>query len=226
MKKIVIAIDGHSACGKSSTAKKVARHLKYVYIDSGAMYRAVTLYFLEHDINITSAKEINNSLNNINVSFKNSEDGFTETYLNGLNIEKEIRTMRVSNYVSTVSAIPQVRNVMVSLQQKLGNNKGIVMDGRDIGTVVFPEAELKIFMTASVQVRANRRQKELLEKGDIINFGEVVENIQMRDELDSTRKESPLRQAKDAVVVDNSYMTFEEQVNEVVNLAEEKIDSL
>jgi len=226
MHKIIIAIDGHSATGKSSTAKKVAKYLGYLYLDSGAMYRATTLYFLRNNISVTDLGAINKALENIQIDFKKDSQGLPQTYLNGENIEEEIRSMEISGNVSTVSAIKAVRVAMVAQQRKLGENKGIVMDGRDIGSVVFPNAELKIFMTASAKVRAERRQKELLDKGQEVPFEEILENVVDRDEKDSTRKESPLLKVDDAIEIDNSTMSFDEQVNKIINLAEAKIEAL
>jgi cytidylate kinase len=219
LKKIVIAIDGYSACGKSTTAKLVANILGYRYIDSGAMYRAVTLYFLDHHVALTNPKEINRALQQINISFKVNSKNTTETFLNGLNVEGEIRKMRISEYVSIVSAIREVRVAMVEQQRKLGKEKSVVMDGRDIGTVVFPQAELKLFMTADILVRAFRRQKELMLKDQLIDLDEVIDNIIQRDKIDTTRKESPLRQAEDAIVIDTTHISIDEQVDEVIRLA-------
>jgi cytidylate kinase len=219
LKKIVIAIDGYSACGKSTTAKQVAGILGYRYIDTGAMYRAVTLYFLEHHISLTNPKEINKALQEIHISFKVNSKNITETFLNGLTVENEIRKMRVSEQVSNVSTIKEVRKAMVEQQRKLGREKGVIMDGRDIGTVVFPQAELKLFMTADVLVRAYRRQKELLLKKQLVDLDEVVDNILQRDQIDTTRAESPLRQAEDAHIIDTTYITIDEQVDEVVRMA-------
>lgn len=224
MRKITIAIDGYSACGKSTTAKVVARELEYAYIDSGAMYRAVTLYFFQNHIKLTNPKEVDDALTNISISFKiNEDDEFCDTYLNGLNVEKEIRQMRISERVSEVSAIASVRDAMVAQQRKLGKQRGVVMDGRDIGTVVFPDAELKLFMEAEFYVRGERRQRELLEKGELIDLEKVMENLKKRDHLDSTREESPLRKADDAIVIDTTHLTFDEQVEEVLNLATARI---
>lgn len=217
--KIVIAIDGYSACGKSTTAKQVAAVLGYRYIDSGAMYRAVTLYFLENHIALTNPKEVTRALSNIQLSFKVNKKGATEIFLNGLNVEKEIRSMKVSDNVSPVSAIRDVRTAMVDLQRKLGKERGIVMDGRDIGTVVFPHAELKLFMTADMMVRAYRRQQELLDSKKLVDLDEVIENILKRDQIDTTRAESPLRQAPDARVIDTTHITIDEQVDEVIRMA-------
>jgi CMP/dCMP kinase len=219
LNKIVIAIDGYSACGKSTTAREVAKILGYRYIDSGAMYRAVTLYFLEHHVALTNPKEINKALHQISISFKINTKNSTETFLNGLCVEQEIREMQVSDNVSPVSAIREVREAMVAQQRKLGKEKGIVMDGRDIGTVVFPKAELKLFMTAEIMVRAYRRQQELLEQDILINLDDVVANIKKRDRIDTTRTESPLRQAEDALVIDTTHITIDEQVDEVIRLA-------
>lgn len=219
LSKIVIAIDGYSACGKSTTAKEVARILGYRYIDSGAMYRAVTVYFLDHHVSLSNPKEITKALNNINISFKVNSKGITETYLNGLNVERDIRKMRVSENVSPVSAIKEVRVAMVEQQRKLGREKGIVMDGRDIGTVVFPAAELKFFMTADMLVRAFRRQRELLELDRMVDLDSVIENLESRDKIDTTRTESPLRKAEDAIVIDTTHITIDEQVDEVIRLA-------
>lgn len=219
IKKIVIAIDGYSACGKSTTAKMVAGVLGYRYIDTGAMYRAVTLYFLDHHISLTNPKEISRALQQITVSFKVNKKNVTETYLNGLNVEKEIRSMRVSENVSQVSAVKEVRVAMVEQQRKLGKEKSVVMDGRDIGTVVFPNAELKLFMTAEVLVRAFRRQKELLQRDQMVDLDDVVDNLLKRDKIDTTRAESPLTQAEDALVIDTTHITIDEQVDEVVRMA-------
>jgi CMP/dCMP kinase len=219
LRKIVIAIDGYSACGKSSTAKEVASILGYRYIDSGAMYRAVTFYFMDHHVALTNPKEVARALEQIHISFKINTKNGTDTYLNGLNVEKEIRKMRVSEMVSQVSTIKHVRTAMVDQQRRMGKERGIVMDGRDIGTVVFPTAELKLFMKADMQVRAFRRQKELLERGQLVDLDDVVENIRQRDEIDTTRAESPLRKADDAVEVDTTHIAFDEQVDEVIRMA-------
>lgn len=221
-RKIVIAIDGYSACGKSTTAKEVARILGYRYIDSGAMYRAVTLYFLNNHISLSNPKEIVRALSQIHISFKVNSKGNSETYLNNLNVEKEIRKMRVSEHVSPVSALKDVRVAMVDQQRRMGKEKAIVMDGRDIGTVVFPNAELKFFMTADMIVRAIRRQKELLESDRLVDLDNVIENITQRDKIDTTRKESPLRQASDAITIDTTHITIDEQVDEVIRQAVSK----
>ncbi|GAA4313275.1 (d)CMP kinase [Nibribacter koreensis] len=227
MKKIVVALDGHSSCGKSTTAKQVAKELGYAYIDTGAMYRAVTLYFLEHYIDLTNPKKIQEALANIEVTFhRNPKTNRNEVFLNGLNVEDEIRTMYVSNMVSEVSVIPAVRRAMVAEQQKMGKRRGVVMDGRDIGTVVFPDAEVKVFMTADVETRAKRRQEELFEKDQLVPFDEIVENLKKRDHIDSTREDSPLRQAEDAHLLDTSHITIDEQVEFVMRLVDSKLAHL
>ena len=226
MPKIIVAIDGYSSCGKSTTAKLVAKQLNYPYIDTGAMYRAVTLYFIQNHISLTNPKEVETALSQIQITFRrHPELGRNDTYLNGLNIEDEIRKMYVSEKVSEVSAIAEVRHALVAQQQRMGRVKGIVMDGRDIGTVVFPNAELKIFMTADPMIRAQRRQLELIEKGDLVGIQEILDNLKLRDHIDTTRAESPLRQAEDAVFIDNSLMTLDEQVEMVVRLADAQIAS-
>jgi cytidylate kinase len=225
MRKIIIAIDGYSACGKSTTAKEVANVFHYRYIDSGAMYRAVTLYFIDHHVALTNPKEVEKALSNIKVTFRTNVQGVSETYLNNLTVEKEIREMRVASKVSEVSALAPVRKAMVEQQRKLGKDKGVVMDGRDIGTVVFPKADLKMFLTANIMVRAYRRQQELLEKDELIDLPDIIANLQKRDHLDSTRKESPLVQAKDSILMDTSHITIDEEVDEVVRLAMSRIIS-
>jgi CMP/dCMP kinase len=224
MKKIIIAIDGYSACGKSTTAKMVASRLGYIYIDSGAMYRAVTLYFCENHISSTNPHQVTQALANIHIQFvHNPRTERNETYLNGLNVEEEIRKMYISQKVSEVSAIPEVRKAMVYQQQQMGKKRGLVMDGRDIGTCVFPDAELKIFMTADIMVRAQRRQEELLEKNELVDIEEIIKNLQMRDHLDTTRKENPLRMAEDAYLLDNTAITIDEQIDFVINLANSRM---
>lgn len=225
-KKIVIAVDGFSSCGKSSFAKLIAKRLGYLYIDSGAMYRAVTLGFIQNRLIENGKVKRDGLIENIGkfeVGFSYNADvnGF-ETTLNGVVVEEQIRTIGVASQVSVVSAVAEVRERMVELQRKLGQNKGIVMDGRDIGTVVFPNAELKIFMTADPKIRAERRLKELMEKGQQVNFAEILANIEERDHLDQTRDVSPLRKADDAIVLDNSHMTIDEQMVWVENLIEER----
>lgn len=225
---IVIAIDGYSSCGKSTLAKSLARILTYAYIDSGAMYRAVTLYCLENNITVEQMQsftesELEKVLNRIDITFLvNPRTGLSEVNLNGENVEHLIRTLMVSEMVSPISAIPVVRHRMVALQKGYGKDKGIVMDGRDIGTTVFPKAELKLFMTASGQVRAKRRFDELSEKGFTVTMDEVYRNIEARDHADTHRSESPLRQADDAIVLDNSEMTREQQLQFVLNILRSK----
>lgn len=224
IQKIIIAIDGYSSCGKSTTAKLVAARLGYGYIDTGAMYRAVTLYFIEQNISLTNPKEVAKALNELQIGFHhNPKTGENEVFLNGVNVEKEIRKMYISDRVSEVSAIAEVRHAMVSQQQKMGRKKGIVMDGRDIGTRVFPEAELKLFMTADLHLRAVRRQQELLEKNQLVNLDEIRANLEHRDRIDSGRKESPLMKAADAIEIDTSFITIEEQVELVVEMATSRI---
>lgn len=220
MRKIIIAIDGYSACGKSSTAKRVAAALNYGYVDTGAMYRAVTLYFMDNYIDLTNPKSVSKALSEINITFQRNEStGQNETYLNGLNVESKIREMEISQKVSEVAAIKAVRESMVKQQQKMGKSKGIVMDGRDIGSVVFPDAELKIFMNADFDVRAERRQKELFDKDNLVDLDEVKENLRKRDKIDTTREESPLVKPKDSIEVDTTHMFLEEQVDHIVQLA-------
>ena len=219
MRKIIIAIDGYSACGKSTTAKEVAKILGYRYIDSGAMYRAVTLYFLDHHIALTNPKEIVRALDEIKISFIVNSKGISETFLNGISVEKKIRKMKISENVSQVSAIKDVRVAMVAQQRKMGKEKGVVMDGRDIGTVVFSSAELKLFLTADILTRAFRRQRELLEREDLVDIDTIVANLNQRDLIDSTRKESPLVKAQDAVSMDTTHVTIDEQVDEAIRLA-------
>jgi len=223
MRKIIIAIDGYSGCGKSTTAKEVAKIFNYRYIDSGAMYRAVTLYFLEHHVAITNPKEVDKALDQIKISFRTNATGINDTYLNNLNVESEIREMRVADQVSEVSVLPIVRKAMVEQQRKMGKEKGIVMDGRDIGSTVFPQAELKMFLTANIFIRAYRRQQELMDSDELVDIETIVSNLQKRDQIDSTRKESPLIQANDSILLDTSHITIDEQVDEVVRLAVSKI---
>jgi cytidylate kinase len=220
MKKIIIAVDGYSSTGKSTTAKAVAKALGYVYIDTGAMYRGVTYLALEKGLVSTQGVEIKplmKALRHSKFNFVyNPALGFSELYLDGKNIEDNIRSIDVANWVSEIAKQPEVRTFLVNLQRKMGEEKGVVMDGRDIGTVVFPEAELKIFMTASEEVRAQRRFKELQTKGENVSFEEVLANIQHRDHVDTTRKESPLKKADDAVIIDNTDLTIEEQVQKIL----------
>lgn len=215
MKVITIAIDGHSSCGKSTMAKDLAKEIGYIYIDTGAMYRAVTLFAMQNGL-ITDAgideDALRNRMPDILITFQlNEETGRPDTYLNGVCVEREIRTMEVSKYVSPIATLGFVREAMVELQRLMGEAKGVIMDGRDIGTVVFPNAELKIFVTASADVRAKRRFDELTAKGESCNFDEILTNVVERDRIDSTRAISPLRKAEDAIVLDNSNMTIPEQ---------------
>lgn len=229
MKKITIAIDGYSSTGKSTLAKQLANHLGYVYVDTGAMYRAVTYFAMQNGyINADSfdKQTLINSLPNIKLHFQfNPTLGFAEMYLNNVNIETEIRTIEVSNFVSKVAEVSEVRSKLVEQQQAMGKGKGIVMDGRDIGTVVFPDAELKIFMTASAETRAQRRFDELQSKNQNVSYEEVLKNVQERDYIDTHRDDSPLVIADDAIEIDNSYLTREEQFNAVLELVNEVIES-
>lgn len=219
--KIIIAIDGHSSCGKSTVAKEVAARLKYLYLDSGAMYRAVTLYCLRNNLindDHLNEKALINNLEQIRISFRHNPATLgNDTFLNGENIEDEIRELPVSQNVSNIAAVKEVRQFLVTSQREIGKGKGIVMDGRDIGTVVFPDAELKIFMTASPEIRAQRRYDELTAKGIVVNFDEIKANIISRDRIDENREISPLRKADDAVVLDNSHLTREEQLSWVLD---------
>lgn len=230
MKKVTIAIDGYSSCGKSTLAKEIAQKLNYRYVDSGAMYRAVTFYMIKNGILKDGAyikQAVINELPTIEIDFKfNKEKGISETLLNGKNVEKDIRTIEISKQVSPISAIEDVRTKLVSLQQKMGNKGAVVMDGRDIGTVVFPQADVKLFMTASMDIRAERRYKELLSKGQNVNFDEVKENLNRRDYIDMNRDISPLRQAKDAIVIDNSELTREAQLEFALDIINQKINQL
>ena len=215
-KRIIIALDGHSSCGKSTFAKAIAARLGYIFIDTGAMYRAVALYAMEHgaiESGIINEDRFVAMLADINIDFRfNPERGASDIYVNGDLVEGKIRTIEVSNCVSAVSSIAQVREKLVKMQQTMGERKGVVMDGRDIGTVVFPNAELKIYMTADAKVRAERRYKELTAKGDSVSFDEIYENVVSRDHADMTRAISPLCKADDAIVLDNSHMSVEEQM--------------
>lgn len=222
-KSYVIAIDGFSSCGKSTVAKALAKSLNFIFIDSGAMYRAVTLYFLEHQVDLNDEPAIKRALEKIQIDFVPSSDQ-TRVVLNGVDVSEAIRTMQVSEQVSQVSAIRAVRQAMVEQQQTLGTKRNIVMDGRDIGTTVFPDADLKIFMTASPEVRAKRRFAELTAKGESTTIEEVKANLTHRDHLDSTRAESPLRQADDAIVLDNSEINQEDQLKLVIDLVKNKTD--
>lgn len=221
--KIIVAIDGYSSCGKSTLARQLAAKLGYNYIDSGAMYRAITLYFLRYNVNIQHHGDILTALADIHLSFTyNESSGKSEIYLNEENVEHQVRDMLVAEKVSEVAAIKEVRSFAVAQQKRMGKKKGIVMDGRDIGTVVFPEAELKIFMTAAPEIRVKRRFEELYPTNPGITLDEVKHNLELRDYIDSNRKESPLRQAEDAIVLDNSSLTPEEQLQMVLDLVKER----
>ena len=215
MKKITIAIDGHSSCGKSTMAKDLAREVGYIYVDTGAMYRCVTLYALRHGLftdNGINEDALRRALPDIHITFRfNAEAGRPDTYLNDELVERDIRTMEVSSHVSPIATLGFVREAMVAQQQLMGRDKGVVMDGRDIGTVVFPDAELKVFVTASAEVRAQRRYDELKAKGMEADYADILKNVQERDYIDSHREVSPLRQADDALLLDNSHMTISEQ---------------
>lgn len=227
--KITIAIDGYSSCGKSTVAKQIAKKLSYSYVDSGAMYRAVTYYLMKEGIlkdkNVLLS-QIVDALKKINITFKFDEKkNDSITLLNGLDIENEIRTLEVSKRVSQISALGEVREKLVQLQQELGQLGGVVMDGRDIGTVVFPNAELKLFMTAEVDIRTERRLKELINKNEKTNFDEVKKNLQTRDHLDMNREISPLKMAEDALIIDNSNLTPEEQLEKIMGLVKERLNN-
>ena len=229
MKKITIAIDGFSSCGKSTMAKDLAKKLGYVYVDTGAMYRAVTLYAMRNrlfnaDGSVKTA-DLERQMNKINITFKlNKTAERPNTYLNNELVENDIRTLEVSNHVSQIAAVPFIREAMVAQQQRMGKDKGVVMDGRDIGTTVFPEAELKVFVTASAEVRAQRRYDELKEKGMPADFNDILKNVQERDYIDSHREVSPLRKAPDAIELDNSHMTIAEQSAWLMEQVKQKIE--
>lgn len=225
--KIIISIDGHSSCGKSTLAKDLAKTLGYQHIDSGAMYRAITLYFLRNNVNINNIADVQEALGNIKLSFlKNQATGQSEICLNGEDVAHQVHDMIVAEKVSDVAAIKEVREFAVAQQQEMGREKGIVMDGRDIGTVVFPQAELKIFMTAEMDVRVNRRFQELYKKNPNITYEEVMANIQMRDYIDSNREESPLIKANDAMVLDNTQLNHEEQLKKALGWVRERTSNL
>jgi cytidylate kinase len=227
MKQITIAIDGFSSTGKSTVAKQLAKHLGYIYVDSGAMYRAVTWFAMQNRFiksDCFHIQDLISCLHQITISFKFNEAlGFAEVYLNGENIERQIRTLEVSSFVSQVAEISEVRVMLVKQQQKMGERRGIVMDGRDIGTVVFPDAELKLFMTASAETRAVRRYDELISRGEDVSFSDVLKNVQERDYIDSHREDSPLIKAEDAIEIDNSSLSLEEQFNKILQLVENKL---
>ena len=228
MKKLTIAIDGHASTGKSSIAKELAISLGYTYINSGSMYRAVTLYAVENNLMNLIDNNIDqfiNQLNNNKIHFKFNQNFISEIFFNDRNIENEIKSLKVSQKVSIVAAIPEIRKEMVKLQRNIDRNKGIVMDGRDIGSVVFPDADLKLFLTASPEVRAKRRYKEMIDSGEKVEFHEVLENITSRDNLDSNRKDSPLIIQKDAIVIDNSFLSIEDQILKISSLIKEKLNN-
>lgn len=223
-KKINVAIDGYSGCGKSTTAKAVAHHIGYTYIDTGAMYRAVTLYFLRSKINIDDSQQVEEALNDIKIRFVyNDQTGKSHTYLNGEDVEEEIRKPEVASYVSPVAAISAVRKSLVQQQQEMGKEKGVIMDGRDIGTVVFPDAECKFFMTADPDIRAQRRVEELKLAGVTASFDEVRENLLERDRIDSNRADSPLMKAEDAIIIDTSHITIDDQIKIVIDRIKEEV---
>ena len=229
MKKITIAIDGFSSCGKSTMAKDLAKKLGYVYVDTGAMYRAVTLYAMRNGLfnadGSVKTADLERQMNKINITFKlNKTAERPDTYLNNELVENDIRTLEVSNHVSQIAAVPFIREAMVAQQQRMGKDKGVVMDGRDIGTTVFPEAELKVFVTASAEVRAQRRYDELKEKGMPADFNDILKNVQERDYIDSHREVSPLRKAPDAIELDNSHMTIAEQSAWLMEQVKQKIE--
>lgn len=229
MKKITIAIDGFSSCGKSTMAKELAKKIGYIYVDTGAMYRSVTLFAMRHGLfnadGSVKTDALKQQMSNIDITFKfNEKAGRPDTYLNGECVEEAIRTLEVSNHVSPIAAIPFVRAAMVARQQRMGKDKGIVMDGRDIGTTVFPEAELKVFVTASAEVRAQRRYDELKEKGMPADFDDILKNVQERDYIDSHREVSPLRKATDAIELDNSHMTIAEQNDWLMRQVQQRIE--
>jgi cytidylate kinase len=223
-RRIIIAIDGYSSCGKSTLARALAKRLQYLHIDSGAMYRAVTLYFMRHQINLEDVQDVGDALEKISI-YLTFENDVQTTWMNHENVEQAIRAPDINQWVSPVSAIPQVRKAMVAQQRRMGEGKGIVMDGRDIGTVVFPEAELKLFITAELDVRVERRWLELQAKGISTSRNEVRDNLLQRDHIDSTRKDSPLRQADDATVIDTSYLTPKEQLQIAYELARATIEN-
>jgi len=226
MRTIVIAIDGYSSTGKSTLAQQLADALGYLFVDTGAMYRAVTLYglrkgfFTENNFN---TEKLIATLPDISLEFRKNSEGIPKMFLNGENVEEEIRTLEVSKFVSPVATLSEVRKKLVEKQRKMGEGQGLVMDGRDIGTVVFPNAQLKIFMTASAQVRAKRRYDELIKRGDTISLDEVLENVTQRDCIDTTRKDSPLKHAQDAIIIDNSEMNLEDQFHVLLQLAQDRI---
>ena len=224
-KNTIIAIDGYSSCGKSTLAKQLAKYLHYIFIDTGAMYRAVTLYFIQHKTNISDLLQVNQALDEINITFQNI-DGYNTTFLNGKNVESDIRSLDVSGKVSEVSAISQVRKKLVALQRKMSEAENVVMDGRDIGTVVFPAATVKFFITADPIVRAQRRYNEMLSKNQHADLHEVISNLQHRDNIDTTRFDSPLKMAEDAFLLDNTDLTIDEQFEKALDIISEKLSAI
>lgn len=222
MKKLLIAIDGYAACGKSTLAKQLAAHLHYLFLDTGAMYRAVTLYFLEHGINWLDTKQLDNAFNDISIAFQRNENGIAHTFLNGDDVEEEIRSMRVSNKVSEVAAVSAVRKFLVKQQQEIGKQKGVVMDGRDIGTVVFPDADLKLFITADMDTRVQRRLLELQSNDIQVSEADIRNNLIKRDYEETSRADSPLVQAADAILIDNTHLTLQQQFDMVLQLVEQR----
>ncbi len=218
----MIAIDGYSSCGKSTLAKQLAKELHYVFVDSGAMYRAVTLYFIENNINLEDSQQVLNALNSINISFQNIK-GHNTTFLNGKNVEVEIRTLQVSELVSEVAAISSVRRQLVDLQRAMVGKCGMIMDGRDIGTVVFPDADIKFFVTADPIIRAQRRYHELINKNQNVQLQDIISNLEHRDYIDTTREDSPLTKAEDAIVLDNSHFTIKEQFDFALSKIKERL---
>ncbi|MGB3616951.1 MAG: (d)CMP kinase [Catalinimonas sp.] len=213
---IIVAIDGYAGCGKSTTARRLAQHLGYTYLDTGAMYRAVTLYFLDHDVNLDDAEAVREALSDIQIRFgEATPEGKRDTYLNGRNVEEDIRGLRVSSHVSPVSAVPAVRRFLVAQQQQIGRDRGVVAEGRDIGTHVFPDAELKVFMTAGMPARVARRQIEMQKKGQAVTAEALEENLRERDRIDTGREDSPLRRAHDARELDTTALTIEQQVDQI-----------
>lgn len=223
MNSITIAIDGYSGCGKSSTAKELAKRFNFKYIDSGAMYRGVTFLLLEGKVDLDDSPAVIEALKEINLDFHIVEDGSCHLFQGNRDLNEFLRTMKVNASVSKVSAVEEVRSMLVAQQQKFGEKGAIVMDGRDIGTVVFPNAEVKVFLVADLDIRAVRRQKELLEKGDSVDLQDIIDNFQKRDELDSNREISPLRKAEDAIVIDTSHLTFEDQLGQVAHIVQDTI---
>lgn len=222
-KPFIIAIDGFSSCGKSTLAKQIAKELDYIFVDTGAMYRATALFFIRSEVNLNDVSQINDALEAMTISFKNI-DGNNVTFLNGENVESEIRSLEVSGMVSEIAAIPAVRRKMVALQRNMTDADGVVMDGRDIGTVVFPDADVKLFVTADPLIRAQRRYNEMVAKEEYLDIQEIISNLAHRDHIDSTRDDSPLRQAEDAILLDNTTLTKDEQFELALSFIRQKMD--